>query len=135
MAAHTVATAIKIGAPASYDRAVRAIRATNGVVRSVRDDAILEAKAAIDAAGVGCEPASAATLAGIRQLRTEGVIRRGERVVGVLTGHVLKDPGVLQSMHQESEPPPPWANRPIRIAADVAAVGRVLEGVSASTFR
>lgn len=127
MAAHTVATAIKIGAPASYDRAVRAIRATQGVVRWVSDEEILAAKAAIDAAGVGCEPASAATLAGVRRLRAEGVIGAGDRVVGVLTGHVLKDPGVLQTMHQESEPPPTWANRPIRIAPEVAAVGRVLE--------
>ncbi|MBL0177688.1 MAG: threonine synthase [Gemmatimonadetes bacterium] len=127
MAAHTVATAIKIGAPASYDRAVRAIRATHGVVRSVTATEILTAKAAIDAAGVGCEPASAATLAGIRQLRADGVIRSGERVVGVLTGHVLKDPGILQTMHQETEPQPSWANRPIRIAPEVDAVRRVLD--------
>ena len=72
-------------------------------------------------------PASAATLAGIRQLRAEGVIRPGERVVGVLTGHVLKDPGILQTMHQETEPPPVWANRPIRIAPEIEAVRRVLD--------
>lgn len=134
MAAHTVATAIKIGAPASYDRAVRAIRATQGVVRWVTDEEILAAKAAIDAAGVGCEPASAATLAGVRMLRAEGVIRPGDRVVGILTGHVLKDPGVLQTMHQETEPPPSWANRPIRITPEVTAVGRVLEAALASKY-
>jgi threonine synthase len=132
MAAHTVATAIKIGAPASYDRAVRAIRATRGVVRSVSDAEILAAKAAIDAAGVGCEPASAATLAGVRMLRQEGVIRPGERAVGILTGHVLKDPGVLQTMHQETEPPPAWANRPIRIAPEISAVRTVLEAALAA---
>jgi threonine synthase len=127
MAAQTVATAIKIGAPASYDRAVRAIRATEGVVARVADTDILEAKAAIDRAGVGCEPASAATLAGVRQLRASGVIRAGDRVVGILTGHVLKDPGILQTMHQETEPPPAWANRPIRISPSIDGVRRVLD--------
>ncbi len=127
MAAETVATAIKIGAPASYERGVRAIRATDGVVCSVTDAEILEAKAVIDRAGVGCEPASAATVAGVRKLREQGVIRPGDQVVGVLTGHVLKDSGVLKLMHQEMEPPPAWANRPIRITPDIDAVRRVLD--------
>ena len=56
---------------------------------------MLEAKARIDGAGIGCEPASAATLAGVRKLRAEGVVREDERVVCVLTGHVLKDPDVI----------------------------------------
>ena len=60
----TIATAIQIGDPATWDRAVRAIRETNGVVTSVTDAEILEAKAVIDASGVGCEPASAASVAG-----------------------------------------------------------------------
>ena len=63
----TIATAIRIGAPASWNRAVRAIRETNGVVTSVSDAEILEAKAVIDAAGIGCEPASAASVAGVRE--------------------------------------------------------------------
>jgi threonine synthase len=86
-----VATAIRIGDPASYDRAVRAIRETDGVVAAVPDDELLEAKAVIDAAGVGCEPASAASVAGVRRMVAEGVIGRGARVVAVLTGHLLKD--------------------------------------------
>jgi threonine synthase len=89
--AETVATAIRIGDPASYDRAVRAIRETDGVVAAVPDDELLEAKAVIDAAGVGCEPASAASVAGVRRMVAEGVIGRGARVVAVLTGHLLKD--------------------------------------------
>jgi len=56
--AETVATAIRIGDPASFDRAVRAVRATKGVVAAVHDREILEAKAAVDGAGIGCEPAS-----------------------------------------------------------------------------
>ena len=62
----TIATAIRIGAPASWERAVRAIRETNGVVAAVSDAEILEAKAVIDASGIGCEPASAASVAGVR---------------------------------------------------------------------
>jgi threonine synthase len=89
--AETVATAIRIGDPASYDRAVRAIRETDGVVAAVPDDELLEAKGVIDAAGVGCEPASAASVAGVRRMVAEGVIGRGARVVAVLTGHLLKD--------------------------------------------
>ncbi|HEU4700223.1 MAG TPA: threonine synthase [Gemmatimonadales bacterium] len=95
VAAETVATAIRIGDPASYERAVRAIRETNGVVVAVSDEEILAAKAAIDRSGVGCEPASATTLAGIRRLTADGTIRPGEQVVAVLTGHILKDPGIL----------------------------------------
>lgn len=91
--AETRATAIKIGDPASWDRAVRAIEATNGVVESVTDDEIFAAKAVIDHCGVGCEPASAASVAGVRALVARGVIRRDERVIAVLTGHLLKDPG------------------------------------------
>ena len=91
--AETRATAIRIGDPASWDRAVRAIAATNGVVESVTDDEIFAAKAVIDRCGVGCEPVSAASVAGVRALAARGVIRRDERVVAVLTGHLLKDPG------------------------------------------
>src|SRR5215211_5719660 len=93
--AETVATAIRIGDPASFERAVHAIRETEGVVLAVSDAEILEAKAAVDACGVGCEPASAASVAGVRRLVREGTIRPDARVVAVLTGHVLKDPGAL----------------------------------------
>ncbi len=125
--ADTVATAIRIGAPASWDRAVRAIRETNGVVQAVGDEAILDAKAVIDAAGVGCEPASAASIAGIRALVAAGIIAPNEQVVAVLTGHVLKDPGVLVRYHQETEPPTPRANRPVEIEPDIRAVARAME--------
>ncbi len=124
--AETLATAIKIGDPASWDRAVRAIRETDGVVTSVSDADILEAKAVIDAAGVGCEPASAASVAGARRLVAERVIGRDARVMAVLTGHVLKDPGALISYHQEADPKPARANRPIEIDADLPSVSRAM---------
>jgi threonine synthase len=124
--AETAATAIRIGDPASLERAVEAIRATDGVVTDVTDAEILEAKAVIDASGVGCEPASAASVAGARKLAAAGVIRPGESVVAVLTGHILKDPGLLLRYHQEMDPPPPGANRPVEIEPTLAAVEEVL---------
>jgi threonine synthase len=123
---HTVATAIRIGNPASYERAVRAIRETDGVVTTVTDAEMLEAKAVIDAAGAGCEPASAASVAGTRRLIREGTIGAGARVVAVLTGHLLKDPESVTRYHQETEPAPPGANRPIEIEPRLAEVERVL---------
>jgi threonine synthase len=133
--AETVATAIRIGDPASYDRAVRAIRETDGVVLSVSDAELLEAKAAIDACGVGCEPASAASVAGARALVRRGTIRPEEHVVTVLTGHVLKDPGILLHYHREMEPPPPGANRPIEIEPRLQEVEGVLKEVKGEEER
>lgn len=89
--AETIATAIRIGNPVNYARAIRAIRNTGGLVTAVSDEALLAAKAAIDKAGVGCEPASAVTLAGLKELIGAGTIKAEERVVAVLTGHMLKD--------------------------------------------
>lgn len=89
--AETVASAIKIGDPVSYRRARRVIEESDGVVEEVSDAEILEAKRIIDRAGIGCEPASAATLAGIRKLVARGVIKHDEQVVGILTGNLLKD--------------------------------------------
>lgn len=124
--AETAATAIRIGDPASHDRAVEAIRATNGVVTDVTDEEILEAKAVVDASGAGCEPASAASVAGAKKLLAQGVIRPGSRVVAILTGHILKDPGLLLRYHQETTPAPSRANRPVEIEANLLAVESVL---------
>lgn len=126
--AETVATAIRIGDPASFDRAVAAIRGTEGQVLAVTDDEILEAKAVVDAAGIGCEPASAASVAGVRQARRRGIIAPDARVVAVLTGHVLKDPGMLIQYHQEADPPPARRNAPIEIAPRLEDVERELSG-------
>lgn len=125
VAAETIATAIRIGAPASFQRGVRAIRETDGVVLSVSDAEILEAKAVIDASGVGCEPASAASVAGVRNLVAAGTIRPGERVVAVLTGHLLKDPGTVERMHG-AEPLIARPNRPVNVAASIEAIRSAL---------
>ena len=124
--AETVATAIRIGDPASHDRAVAAIRATNGVVTDVADGDILEAKAVVDAAGIGCEPASAASIAGARRLVREGTIRPGERVVAILTGHLLKDPDAILAYHA-GQNRVPTSNPPVEIEPELAEVERVLD--------
>ena len=115
VAAETVATAIRIGDPVSHDKAVAAIRDTNGIVEEVTDDELMAAKRAIDEMGIGCEPASATTLAGVRKLRANGVMRDGERIVCVLTGHILKDPEANFR-----------AERVVEIDADLDEVARVL---------
>jgi threonine synthase len=126
-----VASAIRIGDPASYERAVRAIRETDGMVLAVSDEEIMEAKAVVDASGVGCEPASAASVAGARALRRAGEIRAGDDVVAVLTGHMLKDPEAITDYHRSAARPGeghPLANPPVEMDATLAALARALEG-------
>lgn len=89
----TIATAIRIGNPASWQSAVAAVRGSSGSIDSVTDEEILQAYAAVAATeGVFCEPASAASVAGITKLAREGGLQKGETVVCTLTGHGLKDP-------------------------------------------
>ena len=114
--AQTVATAIKIGDPISFTRARRVIEESNGLVEEVTDAEILAAKTIIDRSGLGCEPASAATLAGIRKLVERGVMKRDESVVGVLTGNLLKD--------THTGIPQPGEN--VVVSASIEAVRRVL---------
>jgi threonine synthase len=125
VAAETIATAIRIGNPVSYERARRAIELTDGLVDTVSDEEILEAKARVDRTGIGCEPASAASVAGVRKLVARGVIRPGDRVVAILTGHVLKDPDAVLAYHL-GDPPRPLANRPVTIAPTLDALAGVL---------
>jgi len=128
VAAQTVATAIKIGDPVSYRKAKRAIEWTDGVVEEVTDREILDAKAQIDAAGIGCEPASAASLAGVRKLVEAGAVRRGDRVVAILTGHLLKDPDNTIGYHLGTVGAAPgrYANRPVVIEPRLEDVLKVL---------
>jgi threonine synthase len=130
MKAETLATAIKIGNPVSYKRAVRALTWTNGVVDYVTDQQIMDAKALIDAAGIGCEPASACSLAGTRKLVEAGIIRPHETVVGILTGHVLKDPDATIGYHSNTleDITPAHQNLLRQSAATMDDIVRVLEG-------
>lgn len=92
--AQTVASAIRIGNPVSWRKARRELRSCDGLALAVSDDEILEARRAIGSDGLGCEPASAASLAGLRVLRRRGLVRADADVVCILTGHVLKDSSV-----------------------------------------
>ena len=95
----TLATAIKIGDPVSWPKARHEVRTSEGVVERVSEQEIADAKAVIGRCGIGCEPASAATLAGVRKLTAAEVIAPDSDVVAVLTGNVLKDPDYIYGYH------------------------------------
>jgi threonine synthase len=99
----TVATAIRIGAPVNAEKALTAIRNTGGLAESVTDAEILQMQRDLARKeGIGVEPASAASVAGVRKLVKEGLIDRNERIVCVVTGHLLKDP---DTVIKQCEPP------------------------------
>jgi len=131
----TLATAIKIGDPVSWPKAQREIRESNGVVEKATETEIADAKAVIGRCGIGCEPASAATLAGIRKLRRAGVIRGDDNVVAVLTGNVLKDPDYIYGYHTGTLKQPDgqliagaFQNKPVVAPNDTDAIMKLLEG-------
>jgi threonine synthase len=130
MKADTIATAIKIGNPVNYPKAVRALQNTNGVVEQVDDQEIMDAKALIDATGIGCEPASACSLAGVKKLVEKGVIGRGESVVGILTGHVLKDADAVIGYHSNTlnNIEAHYPNRLHEASASIDELSRILSG-------
>lgn len=97
--ASTLASAIEINRPVNLKKCLRALETCDGVVRQVTDQDILDAKATVGAGGFGCEPASAASVAGAKLLREEGIIASNDRVVCILTGHQLKDPDVTVAYH------------------------------------
>lgn len=97
--ADTIASAIEINRPVNLKKCLRALDVCDGVVRKVSDQEILDAKAQVGAGGIGCEPASAASVAGAKLLRQQGVIGYEDRVVCVLTGHQLKDPTATVAYH------------------------------------
>ena len=125
--ASTIATAIRIGQPVSYERAIRALKWTNGIVTTVSDTEIMDAKAIVDAAGIGCEPASAASVAGTRRLIAEGVIQPEQIVIGILTGNLLKDPDATVDYHTGKWPNAQFANPPSQLEPTLAAVQKEME--------
>lgn len=132
--AGTLASAIEINRPVNLEKALRALSVCNGVVRSVSDQEILDARAQIAACGFGCEPASGATIAGLKLLRSEGVIAAGDRVACILTGHQLKDPDLTvayhsgnpelhaKKLHPAGVYKMPFANPPIQVDNDEEAI-------------
>jgi threonine synthase len=131
----TLATAIRIGDPVSWPKALHEVTVTNGTVEKVSEQEIADAKAIIGQCGIGSEPASAATLAGIRKLTQAGVIRADEDVVAVLTGNVLKDPDYVYKYHTGQLQDPDGraidarlGNRPVVVPNDADAIAKILEG-------
>lgn len=131
----TLATAIRIGDPVSWTKAAAVLQETKGVVEAVTEQEIADAKAIIGRCGIGCEPASAATLAGIRKLTAAGVISRSDRVVAVLTGHVLKDPDYIYRYHtgqlktQGQEITSTFGNKPVVLPDDPDQIAKHLEAI------
>jgi len=114
----TVATAIRIGNPASWESALKAVKESTGAIDSVTDQEILQAYAAVAATeGVFCEPASAASVAGVMKLIKQGGLREGETVVCTLTGHGLKDADTAISV----------SNQPKTVRATREDVARLLK--------
>ncbi len=117
---NTLATAIEISRPVNLKKCLRALEICNGLVREVSDEDILDAKAAVGRFGLGCEPASGASVAGLRLLRQQGVIEPDETVVCILTGHQLKDPNITVKYHSENQGQ--FSNRPQEVKDDIAEI-------------
>jgi threonine synthase len=139
--ASTLATAIEINRPVNLLKCLRALEVMDGVVREVSDEEIMDGKALVGANGFGCEPASGATIAGVRRLREEGVFAKGDRVACVLTGHELKDPTATVAYHSSAPESVDdklaargitrtrFANRPVQVANDLAQLVEVVRRI------
>jgi threonine synthase len=137
---HTVASAIEISRPVNLPKALRALDVMNGVTLEVSDDEILEHRAMVARWGFGCEPASAASVAGLHQLRESQTISADETVVCILTGHELKDANATVKYHTgvdlsaaqdlapRSEPKGRLANRPVVVEDDLKAILAAMGG-------
>ena len=136
--ASTIASAIEINRPVNLKKCLRALDFCDGVVRQVSDQEIMDAKARVGSGGLGCEPASAASVAGARKLREEGVIAPSDSVVCILTGHQLKDPTATVAYHGTDQENfekvlgsrgvhrAGFANRPVMVANDLDDIIRTI---------
>jgi threonine synthase len=136
--AETRATAIKIGNPVSFEKALFAVNFTHGTVEQVSENEIAAAKSVIGLDGIGSEPASATTVAGCKKLVAKGTIKPRDRVVCILTGHLLKDPDYTVEFHRDELfldakrtssvtgkkriPAKGMSNRPVQLAADTKVI-------------
>lgn len=138
--ATTIASAIEIGRPVNLPKALRALDTMDGVVRQIDDETILEHKALVGRFGFGCEPASAASIAGAHLLLEEGLIHKDDRVVCILTGHELKDPDATIQYHTGVDmktavekaprhtPKGRLTNRPIPVPDELGAIIQAIGG-------
>jgi threonine synthase len=137
---HTIASAIEISRPVNLPKALRALDVMDGVVREVTDEEILEYRALVARYGFGCEPASAASVAGLAKLMGEGVISPSDDVVCILTGHELKDPNAtvkyhtgvdmksVQDLAPKTEPHGKLSNRPVQVEDHLESIIVALGG-------
>ncbi|HYF49099.1 MAG TPA: threonine synthase [Planctomycetota bacterium] len=144
--ANTVASAIEINRPVNLTKCLRALESMNGVVTQVDDQEILDAKAIVGRGGIGCEPASAASVAGTKKLVNAGVIGRDERVVCIITGHQLKAANTTVGYHslegqdlrhefkEFGVKSNPYANRPIQVKNDLSEILRVIAETDHSSW-
>ena len=138
--ANTLASAIEINRPVNLSKCLRALEWLNGVVTQVDDQEILDAKAIVGRGGIGCEPASAASVAGTKKLVAAGIIGKSERVVCVITGHQLKAANTTVGYHslqgkalqkefrEFGVKKNPFANRPVQVKNDLEAILRMIGG-------
>jgi threonine synthase len=138
--ASTIASAIEIGRPVNLPKALRSLKVMDGVVREVTDEEILEARALVARYGFGCEPASAASVAGLQKLLAEQIISKGDIVVCILTGHELKDPNAtvkyhtgldmksVQDMAPQTDPHGKLSNRPVPVEDSLEAIVKAMGG-------
>ncbi|HRR06651.1 MAG TPA: pyridoxal-phosphate dependent enzyme, partial [Victivallales bacterium] len=124
----TIATAIKIGNPVSWEKSYNGIKWSNGTVEQVSEQEIMDAKAVVDSAGIGAEPASCCSVAGAKKLREKGLIKESDFVVGILTGNLLKDPDAVLGYHTNKLPGivANFANMPIKIKANLESFKKIL---------
>ncbi len=137
--AATIASAIEINHPVNLPKALRALDRCGGVVREATDQEILDAKAKVGAGGLGCEPASAASVACAKKLRREGIIAPSDRVVCILTGHQLKDPTATVAYHSTDQKTfdevlghrgvrrATYANRAVQVPNDLDEIIKAIE--------
>jgi len=123
--ASTRASAIEILKPVNLKKALRTLEFTDGVVTQVSDEAILDAMAMVSKNGFGCEPASAATVAGAKKLVEQGEIDADETVVGISTGHMLKD--VQATVEYHFNPDNRFANTPLTVEPDIKEILKLID--------
>lgn len=122
---HTCASAIEISRPVNLKKCLRALDICDGVVLAVPDEEIVDAKAQIGKHGLGCEPASAATVAGLKHLLADGIVDKDQRIACVLTGHALKDPNVTVNYHKDNQGP--FSNPPVEVPNDLEKIIRLVQ--------
>jgi len=122
---HTCASAIEISRPVNLKKCLRALDICDGVVLAVTDEEILDAKAQVGMYGLGCEPASAATIAGLKHLLADGIINPARKVACVLTGHPLKDPNITVNYHKEKQGR--FSNPPVEVTNDLQEIIKLIK--------